>query len=331
MLLAGLRPIVFPDGRLLAVGIPLMPAFQLPAKKTRLMLPLVRAAPQHQGILLPDAAAGQVKACVFECLAEVQPLGIGMEYIDGSIRLHVLFHIDEGREEELVELIVRHIVILDFTGCFFHIDVIRRVRQHHVGLLPRHQPFIGFRQRRIAADDTVITENPDISFPGNSRLFQFAVHIEVIFLDFLVVHFREKLLDLWCLEARQVDVEVDALQIDDEVSQELFVPGTCDFVERDVECLDLMLILDMDDDTLDFFIAQVLEDRQTLMSADDGHVVVDDDGFHIAELLDGLLDFLVFFIAGLQLFPGVIGCRLQRLGGQHFPFHIRCLHVLSPL
>ena len=308
-----------------------MPAVQLPAKKARLVLPLVRAAAQHQGVLLPYAAAGQVKACVLECLAEVQPLGICVEYIDGSILLHVLLHVDEGRKKELVKLVIRHIVVLDLAGRFFHIDVIRRIRQHHIGLLPRHQPFIGFRQRRIATDDAVVTQEPDISRTGDSRLCQFAIDIKVIFLDFLVVHFREELLDFRCFKARQVDVEVDALQIDDEVGQELFVPGTRDFIERNVERLDLMLILDMDNDTLDFFVAQILQYGQTLMPADDRHIVIDDDGFHIAKLLNGLLDFLVFLVARLQLLPGVICRRLQLANGQHLPFHIRCLHTLAPL
>lgn len=153
MFLAGFRPVVVPDGCLLAVGIPLVFPVQLPAKEARLVLSLVRTAAQDQGVLLPDAAAGQVEARVLEGLAEVQPLGICVEYIDGSILLHVLFHIDESRKEELVELIVRHVIVLDLASCFFHIDVIGWIRQHHVGLFPGHQPFIGFRQRRIATDD----------------------------------------------------------------------------------------------------------------------------------------------------------------------------------
>lgn len=143
---------------------------------------------------------------------------------------------------------------------------------------------------------------------------------------------------LWTLEkscstsgASKVYIEIDALQINDEVGQELFVPGTCDFVERNVERLDLMLILDMDNDTLDFLVAQILQYGQTLMPADDRHVVIDDDGFHIAKLPDGLLDFLVFLVARLQLLPVVICRRLQLTDGQHLPFHIRCLHVFAPL
>ena len=131
-----------------------------------------------------------------------------------------------------------------------------------------------------------------------------------------MLHFRG-------LEARQVHIEIDALQIDDEVGQQLFVPGTGNLVERDIEGLDLVLILDMDNHTLDFFIAQVFQHIEPLMPADDGHVIVDDDGFHIAELLDGVLDFFIFLVAGLQLFSGIIGRRLQLPDRQDFPFHIR--------
>lgn len=174
-------------------------------------------------------------------------------------------------------------------------------------------------------------QEPDDTSLGKSRLFQFPVHIEVIFFHLSVVYFGKELFHFRCFKARQVDVEVDALQINDEVGQELFVPGTCDFVERNVERLNLMLILDMDNDTLDFFVAQILQYGQTLMPADDRHVVIDDDGFHIAKLPDGLLDFLVFLVARLQLLPVVICRRLQLTDGQHLPFHIRCLHVFAPL
>jgi hypothetical protein len=37
------------------------------------------------------------------------------------------------------------------------------------------------------------------------------------------------------------------------------------------------------------------------MSANDGHIVVDDNGFYVAELLDGLFNFFVFLIPWFQL------------------------------
>ena len=44
---------------------------------------LVRGAPQHKGLLLPDATAGQIKTRIGKRPAEVQTLGVGMEHIDG--------------------------------------------------------------------------------------------------------------------------------------------------------------------------------------------------------------------------------------------------------
>ena len=253
-----------------------------------------------------------------------------MEYIDGSIRFHVLLHVDECTEQELVELIIRHIVVLDFPSRFFHVDVVRRVRQYQVGLLPVHQPCIGFRQGGIPTDDAVVTEEPDIAASGKSRLFQLPIHIKVIFLDFLIVDFGKELLYFRGLETRQIHIEIDTLQIHDKVSQELFVPGPGDFIERDVKSLYLVFVLDMDKHALDILIAQVLQHIEPLVAADDCHVVVDDDRFHVAEFLDGVLDFFVFLVAGLQLFPGIVGRGFQLPDRQGFPFHIRCLHVPFP-
>ena len=50
--------IKFPDGGFLAASVPLMLSGFLPAEQHRLVLPLVRAAAQHQRLLLPDAGAG---------------------------------------------------------------------------------------------------------------------------------------------------------------------------------------------------------------------------------------------------------------------------------
>ena len=57
----------------------------------------------------------------------------------------------------------------------------------------------------------------------------------------------------------------------------------------------------MQHDALGFGIAKVFQNGQTLVAADDRHVVVDDDGFDIAELLYGAFDFLIFFVAGLLM------------------------------
>jgi hypothetical protein len=82
---AALGLVVFPDGRLLSVSIPLMLALLLPPEETRFVNPLVRASSEDERILLPDTAAGKLEPCLLECPAEIEPLRIGMPYIDASV------------------------------------------------------------------------------------------------------------------------------------------------------------------------------------------------------------------------------------------------------
>jgi len=69
--------IVVPDGGLFAVGVPSVLAVLKESIQDRLVLPLVVAASQHQGILHPDTYAGQMQASIDKCPAEVQSLRIG--------------------------------------------------------------------------------------------------------------------------------------------------------------------------------------------------------------------------------------------------------------
>ena len=112
-----------------------------------------------------------------------------MEHIDGSVGFHVLFHVYESAEQEPVEFIIRHIVVLDFPSRFFYVYVVRWIRQYQIGFLPVHQPCVSFWQRSIAADNAVFPQEPDVTSLGKSRLLQFPVHIEVIFFHLLVVDF----------------------------------------------------------------------------------------------------------------------------------------------
>ena len=70
-----------PDGCFLTVSVPLVLAGLLPAEQNRLVLPLVRRAPLHQRLLLPDAVAGQIKTGIRKGPAEVQPFGVGVKNI----------------------------------------------------------------------------------------------------------------------------------------------------------------------------------------------------------------------------------------------------------
>lgn len=108
MILGGARLIVLPDRHLLPVGIPLVLAGLFPTEQAGLVNPLIRAPAQHQRILFPDAATGEIEACVPEGLTEVQPFSICVPDIDAAVIGKVGVHAAVGREEEVVEILVGH-------------------------------------------------------------------------------------------------------------------------------------------------------------------------------------------------------------------------------
>ena len=135
----------------------------LPAEQDRFMLPLIRRAAEDQRLFLPDAGAGQIKTGIREGPAEVQPFGVGMEYIDGGVLRHCLFCIGEGIEQELIEFVVRHVVILDLPGVAFVVHVIGRVGHREVCELSVHQQGESVRLGTVAADEAVIAEQPQVT------------------------------------------------------------------------------------------------------------------------------------------------------------------------
>ena len=93
-----------------------------------------------------------------------------MKHIDGSIAGHDGFHIGEGVEQELIEGVICHVVVLDLPGRAFIVHIVRRVRDHEVGLDVAHQGVVGFLFRGIAADQTMPTERPDVTGLGECGL-----------------------------------------------------------------------------------------------------------------------------------------------------------------
>ena len=61
-----------------------------------------------------------------------------MEHIDGCVIGHDCFHIGEGIQQELIERVIIHIVILDLTSGAFIVHIVRRIRDHQVCLLASH-------------------------------------------------------------------------------------------------------------------------------------------------------------------------------------------------
>ena len=81
--------------------------------------------------------------------------------------------------------------------------------------------------------------------------------------------------------------------------------------------------------TGNFRIPQVDGNIQSLMSADDGHVRVHYQRVGKTELLNGVLDLLVFLVSRLQLFAGIVFRRLQHRNREDFQFS-GFLHSLPP-
>ena len=303
--------IKLPDGGFLAARIPLVFAVFLPAIEHRLMLPLIRRASEHQRLLFPDAAAGEVETGIGKSPAEVQPFGVRMEHIDGSIAGHDSLYIGEGVEQELVEGVVCHIVVLDFTGRTFIIYVVRRVRDHEVGLDVAHQSVVGFLLRGIAADQTVPTERPYVTGLGEGGFFQLLVHIEIIVMNAVLQAVLEKVVDLGGVKTGKGNIKVLALQVSDQQGQLVFIPIAADLVQSDVESL-LLGLVHFNDHTVNLGDAKVDEDLEPLMAADNttGRLVPD-DRLDIAELLDGAFQFFVFLVTGLQVLAGIVFGRKQ--------------------
>ena len=86
-------------------------------------------------------------------------------------------------------------------------------------------------------------------------------------------------------------------QIEIEVEQQVFqldlIPFSCDFVQRNIECL-LIILVQIDHDDLRLGVSEVLHNVVALVASDDGSVLVYDDRIHVSEGLNAALDVLMF-------------------------------------
>ena len=221
-------------------------------------------------------------------------------------------HAGIGSKQELVEVLVGHVVIQDLPCCLLHVYVIRRVRHNDVCLHTIHQLLVGSRIRGVPAEDDVTSQMPEVSCLGEGRILQFLVHIKVILFDFFRRHLVKELLHLRRLEAGERGVEVARLKIMQKICQKVFVPCTGDLVERNVQGL-LSGFIDVDDGAGNLGVAEIHRNSQSLMSSDDRHIGIHHQRIRKAKLLNGVLDLLVFFIARLQFLSRIVGCRFQIL------------------
>ena len=287
------------------------------------MLPLVWRASEHQRLLFPDAAAGEVEACIGKSPAEVQTFGVRMEHIDGSIAGHDGLHIGESVEQELIECVVCHVVVLNLPSRAFIVHIVRRVRDHEVGLDVAHQSIVGFLLCGIAANQTVPTERPNVASLGEGGLFQLLIHIEIIVVNAVLQAALEKVVNLGRVKTGEGNIKVLALQVSDQQGQLVLIPITADLVQGDVESL-LLGFVHFNDHTVNLCDAKVDEDLEPLVPTDNttGRLIPD-DRFDITELLDGAFQFFIFLVTGLQVLARVVFGRKQLCRFLFLNQHIR--------
>ena len=281
-----------------------------PAIQARLVLPLVGASAQHQPVFYPDTAAGQVEPSLLKCLPEIQSFGVGMKDINRAVLCKSLEHLLKSSEQECRKFRVGHMVILNAAGGFRDVDVIRWVSQNQVCGGVWEQGGIGYLRGSIAAEDLMHTEMPEVAGTRTARLLQFCIGVVVVFLCGLRKDFLEELFDFRRFKSGYSGVDVRGLDVLQQLRQHSFIPLPCNFVEGKVQGFFLCLV-QLDDHTGGICPAQILHDRQPLMSTNDGAVSVDDDGVDIAERLERLLDLLISFVPFFQLFARVISGRGQ--------------------
>ena len=262
------------------------------------MLPLVRAPPKDQCVLLPDAAPGEVKAHGVKRAAEDQALGIRVEHIDAAVIRQVVMHTAHGLLGKLVCFLIRKVVILDRPGSPLIGHEVGKIGQDQIRFHAVQHFRIAFHQGRVPAEDFMLSQHPQVAGLGKHRLLQLRFHIEIIFLDFLAVYLVEQGLNLRRVKARLAKVKIAVLDILQQIRQKGIIPCTGDLVEGDIQRF-LPGLVDVHHGAGYFRVAHGNGNIKSLMSADDRHVGVDHQRVSESELFNGIFDFFVLLIPRL--------------------------------
>ena len=206
-----------------------------------------------------------------------------------------------------------------------------RVRQDQVGLITVHQAGVDLLTGTVAADDPMLSDQPQVSHLTEDRLLQFGIHIKIILVDLLVMELIEQRIDLGRIKSRLTQIEVAVLDILQQLRQQGIVPSTGNLIECNVQRL-LPDLIDVYHSAGHFGVAEVHSYRQSLMAADDGHIGIHNQGISEAKLLNTVFDLFVLFIPSLQLLAGIVLCRFEHGYRQDFQFssflhrslHLRC-------
>ena len=311
---------VVPDGGLLAVGIPGMLSVLEEAVQNRLMLPLVVRASQHQGILHPDTTSSEVEPGVDKSPAEVQPLGVGVEHIGSAAFFQHRSHRLESGEQECVEFLVLHAVVLDGQpGGAFEGHPVRRVGHDQVGAFTAHKFLHIFSFGGVPTHQAVSADCPDIARFHKGRFLQGGGQVEIIILRLVTVPGVQRLQFL-LIEACQHGVELHLAQGFNFDAQHLLIPPGVQrhaVVRQDV-CFLLRLGQVVGVDAGNLGDAFLLCRHDAAVTGDHVVIPVDDDGIHKAEFPQRSPELLNLLRA---VCPRVIDVRYQFRN--RYPFHFR--------
>ena len=135
---------------------------------------------------------------------------------------------------------------------------------------------------------------------------------------------KKGIIHLGSIKARCTEIISGALQILQQVSQGRGLPVASGFVERDVQRLLIRRVLDVHHNTVHLGDAFCLQHLEALVPADDVAChLVPDDGIYVSEVMQAAPDLFIRRIARLQVFPGVVFCRLQPVNGHGLHVQIR--------
>ena len=273
-----------PDGGLLAVGIPFVLAVLHESVENRLVLPLVIRAPQHQGILHPDTASGEVESRVHKCPAEVRSFRIDVEHIRRTSLFQMVCHVLKRCEKEPVKLLV-----LDGqTAGTFERDAIGRVGQGEVRLDIAHKPIYIIRIGGISTQKPVSAHCPDIPAHNKSLLFQSGCQVVIVILCLAAAVFGKEFGQFLIVKSCEGHIKVHAFQRLDLHPEQFLIPSGihCHAVVRKDICF-LLCLGEMVHKYVGDFGNAFFLGGDPAVSGYDVVIPVDDDGIHETELAQG--------------------------------------------
>jgi hypothetical protein len=139
-------------------------------------LPVVILPPEDHRLFDPHAALRQFEPGVYECFAQIDALGIGVEHINRGTVVPNGKHICVSIQEEAVKRITSHRVVLN-GQCFFGLadltDIVGRGANGQVRFGSVQEFFDVLLGRSITTHDAMIrATQPYIAGPGNRPFFR---------------------------------------------------------------------------------------------------------------------------------------------------------------